>query len=416
MQDDLTVATSTPAEENSVRSDLEAAFAGWDDDAPASDATVAEPAPDEGTADARARDEKGRFAKAVADATNGEATEEDVRAQWERAEGEKEEPKPDTPPAEEQPSEGEPEPLAATVEGRPPPGWSIKSKAEWDQIPAHIRADIIKREQEVDNGFAKLRDYKGIDQYAEMAKNSGTTLEAALKNYVGFEQLLQQDPVRGLLAIAQNAGINQQQLRQMFGGTAPAANQPHQNGQANGASQGAQDEYDDPYVRDAVQKALQSALNPLTEKLSTLETSLQSRDEAHQTRQYAEAQKIVDEFSASDEYRYFSDVEETINRLLTTGVIERSGDFRADLAKAYEQACYLHPEVREALINDRFRKTEEEKRAQADKQTEEKRAKTEAAKRASVSVRGAPSGPVSNPAASKGSVRDDLEAAFDAFS
>jgi hypothetical protein len=408
MQDDLTEATSTPTEDTSVRADLEAAFDSWtDSDAPATDVAAPEPT------DSRARDERGRFRKAAE--TAPEATEEDVRAQWEREEEPKAEPAPDKPATEEQPPQEEPEPLAAEAEGAPPPGWSIKSKSEWEQLPSHIRADIIKREQEVNNGFAKLRDYKGIDQYAEMAKNSGTTLEAALKNYVGFENLLNQDPMRGLLAIAQNAGISRQQLQQMFGGAAPAS-QPHQNGQTNGAAPAGQDEYDDPYVRDAVNRALQSALNPLTQKLSTLESTFQSRQEADQERQISQAQKVIDELKSSVEYRYFSDVEETINRLFTTGVIERTGDFRTDLAKAYEQACYLHPEVREALINDRLRKTNEESKTQADRLAEEKRAKSEAAKRASVSVRGAPSGQVSAPVNSKGTVRDDLLAAWDAHS
>jgi hypothetical protein len=403
MQDDLTGATSTPADETSVRADLEAALAGWGEDEgatastePATEAKAAgateQAAGQEKTASERARDEKGRFAPKDASqpAEAQAATQAAVTEQ----------------PAEQQITE----PAAQSVEGRPPPGWSVASKAAWEQIPPHIRADIVKREEEVNNGFAKLRDYKGLDQYAAMAKQSGTTLETALQNYVGMEQMLRRDPKQGLIAIAQNVGLNQQQLAQLFG-AAPS----HQTGPANGATQGDQQATgyeDDPYV----QAAVQAALKPVTEKLGSLEGYFQNLKQTDQQRQLSQAQKVVDEFAASDQYRYYSDVEETINNLLVKGLVTRTGDFRADLATAYDMACQLHPEVREALINERISKTEEKRRAEAEKAEADKRAKAASATRAAVSVRGAPSGPVSAPAGSKGGVRDDLAAAWDAHS
>jgi hypothetical protein len=152
------------------------------------------------------------------------------------------------------------------------------------------------------------------------------------------------------------------------------------------------------------------------EKLGSLEGYFQNLKQTDQQRQLSQAQKVVDEFAASDQYRYYSDVEETINNLLVKGLVTRTGDFRADLATAYDMACQLHPEVREALINERISKTEEKRRAEAEKAEADKRAKAASATRAAVSVRGAPSGPVSAPAGSKGGVRDDLAAAWDAHS
>lgn len=410
MQDDLTGATSTPADD-SVRADLESAFADWKPEdefsapsakEPAEAATEAEaqPAPDEGEpskqpSGERNRDEKGRFAKKEGD---------------EAQEGQQPPPPDVTAEAETQPDpEPEPEPQAEPVEGKPPPGWSIKSKAAWDQLPPHIRADIVKREEEVNNGFVKLRDYKGLEPFANMARQSGTTLEDAVRNYVGMEQLLRRDFKQGVIAIAQNMGVAPQQLQQIFGGPAPAA-QPHQNGHANGATDQnlSQDDLNDPYVK----AIIENALRPVTQELNTLKTTFQSRAEADQQREQTAAQKIVDEFRASDQYRYFSDVEGTINDLIQKGMIEFSGDYRTDLATAYDMACQLNPEVREALINERLSKAEEKRKAEAAKADADRRAKADAAKRAAVSVRGAPSGPVSMPVNSKGSVRDDLEAAW----
>ena len=95
-------------------------------------------------------------------------------------------------------------------------------------------------------------------------------------------------------------------------------------------------------------------------------------------------------------------------------MVPLSGDTRKDLAAAYEMACQLNPEVREALFNERVSKTEEKRKAEADKAEAEKRSKAEAAARAAVSVKGAPTGPVSTPEGSRGSVKDDLAAAWDA--
>ena len=44
----------------------------------------------------------------------------------------------------------------------PPSSWSVKAKASWDQIPQEIRDEIVKREAEVSQGFAALRDFKDL--------------------------------------------------------------------------------------------------------------------------------------------------------------------------------------------------------------------------------------------------------------
>lgn len=171
------------AEDDSVRAALEAAFEGYESDT----GSVAEKAPAEDKAekltdplqeaekpaDGRVRDEKGRFVAKDDRLTENAQTPSDP-AKLASAQVQ-----PDNLAT--QPQDAQQPQQDQAVEGKPPPGWSVKSKAEWDSLPPHIRADVIKREQEVNNGFAKLGEYKAIDRYMDMAKRSGTTLDVALK-------------------------------------------------------------------------------------------------------------------------------------------------------------------------------------------------------------------------------------------
>lgn len=409
MQDELTGATSTPAEEISVRADLEAAWnaaeagetgAADTGAAPAADAGKAAPtAAEQAAAEALARDERGRFTKKEGESEAPGAAAAETGAA------------PAVDPAAAALAGGAPQvvdPAAQAVAGRPPPGWSVQSKAAWDGLPDHIRADIAKREEEVSSGFAQ---YAGVKPYADMARESGTTLPEALGRYVNMEQLLRKDFKQGIFAIAQNMGVTPQQFQQMFGGAAPAAT-PHQNGQPAAATDPALGDLDDPYVKAAVN----GALAPVLQRMDALQTTIQDRQLAEQNREVANAEKVVNEFRSSDKYRYFSNVEKTINRLIESRMIDFTGDYRADLAAAYEMACQLQPEVRDALIKERIAAADAEKAAAATKAEADKRAKAEAARKAGLSVRGAPSGPVSAPGGSKGTVRADLEAAWDAHS
>lgn len=404
-------ATSTPAEHD-VRADLKAAFDGWTEnneealpnspgakqfDPPADEAKIDDDPRDDG----RPRDEKGRFAKkAEGDEAEpgqgaGDPAEQPPAAETKAEPAATDEQEPDEQAA-----------AASKIEGAPPPGWSIKSKSEWDRLPEHIRADVIKREHEVDNGFAKLREYKPLEPYVEMARQSGTTLDQALERYTGMERLIRQDPVKGLQAIAHNMRIPAEKVLQAFGG-APAA-PSHQAGGQNGAGGSHGGNADDPYITEAVAPLLR----PLVDKMTSLESAFQQQLTADQQRHVTAAQRVVDEFAQSSEYRYFSDVEGIINDLFEKGMVDRSGDFRADLTKAYDMACRIHPEVNETLINQRLSTTDEERRAAAAQADADSRAKAEAAKRAAVSVKGAPSGAVSSPQGSAGSVREDLRQAW----
>lgn len=63
---------------------------------------------------------------------------------------------------------------AATTH-RVPPGWAPEAKAQFGALPPEVQAAISKREQEVDNGFRVLQDYKGLEEFTPIVRQAGTT-------------------------------------------------------------------------------------------------------------------------------------------------------------------------------------------------------------------------------------------------
>src|ERR1700730_3702802 len=193
MTDGEQIDTLDPADQ--LRADIESAIEGQHKEP--------EPAPepsepqeggekdDASREDGRDRDEKGRFV-----------------SRTETEEGAK--------PAEE-PKDAKVEP-APVEEGkpaiRPPPGFSVASKAIWETLPQSVRDDIAKREQEVDSGFKR---YSGLGKFAEEAERNGTTLQNAVNDYVAVEGALRQNFVGGIEFICQRMGIDPRRLVHAMG-------------------------------------------------------------------------------------------------------------------------------------------------------------------------------------------------------
>ena len=241
-----------------LSADLAAAFDAADEPAETSADVPEETAAE--TAE-RVRDEKGRFApKAVEDKTTAEQPQDQVAA------------KTDAPA----PVDAVPEPTTDAL--RPPPGWSPAAKVAFANAPPEIQQAVAKREQEVNAGFAKLAEYKPIERYAEMAKQSGTTLDRALESYIGIENELKRDFIGGVSRICQNQGIHPVALaNQILARNGMSANQ---DADAGAASQG----YQQPQGVD---------LSPVMQKISALENYI------NQQRQ-SEILSVVDKFAADE--------------------------------------------------------------------------------------------------------------------
>jgi hypothetical protein len=108
----------------------------------------------------------------------------------------------------------EAKPLRQTAYKEPPSGFDTAAKAEWEAVPESVRGAMHRRAQEMEQGIEKYRtdaqEYEPVKRYAEMAKQSGTTLDQALGRYVEMENALRRDPMAGLQAVVANLGLTKQ--------------------------------------------------------------------------------------------------------------------------------------------------------------------------------------------------------------
>ena len=299
----------------------------------------------------RLRDDKGRFAK-------GESEKAEI-------------PKPDfaAKPAESSKLDTATEENVTAL--RPPPGWSPTAKVAFDKLPAEVREAVAKREEEVNKGFAKLGEYKPIDRYMEMARNSGTTLDKALENYIGIENDLRRDFIAGVSRICQNQGVNPVALANAIlarHGAAPSE------GQAG--------------TIPANQTAPSVDLTPIHQELNTLKNYIQQQQETG-------VQTEIQRFASDPKNAFFENVKADMGRLINSGYAE-------SLEDAYEKACWANGEIRALLIKQQSPAVPSANAADA----------VQRAKAAAKATGGAPSaGFKPNPGTEGSSLRETIRAA-----
>ena len=244
----------------------------------------------------------------------------------------------------------------------PPPSWSVKAKAKWDATDPDIKAEVIKREQEAAQGLAALKDYRDLKPYAELAKQHGTSISKALDTYIGIERQLKTNLPAGIAQIVQNYGLNHQQAAKLFtdmaakiSGAAPQGNQQPQSPQPSG---------------DPLLDALRPVFQPLMQEINGLKSSIaadrnaaiQAHQDGIRTQQMGTLSKAIDAFASDPANKFFPNLEEHITKLFETGMVPFTGDHAADLRLAYDTAANMHPEVREALIEQRLQERQSAER------------------------------------------------------
>ncbi|MBY3369362.1 hypothetical protein [Rhizobium laguerreae] len=105
-----------------------------------------------------------------------------------------------------------PDQQPAATTHRVPPGWSAEAKAQFGTLPPEVQAAVAKREQEVDNGFRVLQDYKGLEEFTPIVRQAGTTHADVMRKAIDWEQSLIRDPVNTVIHVARMAGVNLQAL------------------------------------------------------------------------------------------------------------------------------------------------------------------------------------------------------------
>jgi hypothetical protein len=94
----------------------------------------------------------------------------------------------------------------------PPERFSPDAKAAWDTAPEPVKAEVSRMHRELTAGLEKHRAaaerFEHVREFDEMATKSGTDLKTALTKYVNLEQVLRQNPLRGLEEVCSNIGVS----------------------------------------------------------------------------------------------------------------------------------------------------------------------------------------------------------------
>ncbi|MGO8490921.1 hypothetical protein ACC757_29470 [Rhizobium ruizarguesonis] len=200
-----------------------------------------------------------------------------------------------------------PEQQPAATTHRVPPGWSAEAKAQFGTLPPEVQAAVAKREQEVDNGFRVLQDYKGLEEFTPIVRQAGTTHADVMRKAIDWEQSLIRDPVNTVIHVAKMAGVNLSALV---------------NGQTDQILQ-----------RQPPQAQQQPRPQPVNVE-ATVEQVLRKRDTETQVNAFisdpanVHAEAVLDDMIA----------------LISAGRA-------ANLKDAYDAACWMRPDIRQQLIS-----------------------------------------------------------------
>lgn len=302
-------------------------------------------------AEARQRDEKGRFApKAETETktatTPSQTTEKSVS---------------EAPAVEAATTAAEAKPLA------PPKSWSPDQKAAFVSLPRPMQEEILRHEGTVQEAKqtweTKAERLNRLDEVlkphqARWARD-GVPESQAINQLLAAQDYLEKNPADGMAFLAKSFG-NGEPVRLLaavaakFGLVLGRAQQGDGRQPQQGAPQGG------PTQVDPTVQALQQQVTQLTQKLTQREQA------ENTTRQQSLFQEIA-AFSDQPDHMYYENVKPQMAALLRIG--DQSGDGRPiqeRLKEAYDNACYANPAVR-ALIqkaaSDKAAKVAEAKRA-----------------------------------------------------
>ena len=181
---------------------------------------------------------------------------------------------------------------------------------EWATVPANIKAEMNRAVSEIEGGLQgylseQMKPYEGLEQFAELAQQGGTTLQAAMQNYHGMEQQLRADPIKGFQRIAANMGINFNQLAAQVANVAPN--------------------------RQAIQ--YEQTINSLRNELFSVQNQMKTIDQRFTQQDQSALEGQISDFSQGKEH--FEKVREDMATLIQIGKAD-------DLQSAYDMAVKIN--------------------------------------------------------------------------
>lgn len=270
---------------------------------------------------------------------------------------------------------------------RAPSSWSAKAKDSFYDLPEHIQAEVLKREEDFHGG---IKQYKEKAEYADKLQRVITPYEAQLRaSGQNTEQVVQtmldaayrlsqgtpQQKAQYLMQIAQESGADLQSLIKHGNNNATTDN-PNSTGQ-------------DSYIAQLEQRLRQ------LESHTTQQVTLSQEQQEQQITGTIEQFKNEADESGRPKHPFFEDVEQDMAAIIT--MARQSGRPTPTLSQAYDQAVWANPKTREAIL------LRQQKEAQAKKEAERTSKTEQAAKKTMYNVprsagvefaKGAPSGDI----------------------
>lgn len=264
---------------------------------------------------------------------------------------------------------------------RIPPSLPAAVKAKWASLEPEVKQAFTKLEETVQTSKAEWgKKAERLNRFDEILSPrrekhqlSGLDDYQAVQTLFAAQDLLERDPVLGLTHLARSYGVDLRQFAQQMSGP----------GQAQ------------------LPQAMDPALHPVLARVQTLENQLTQQSQAAEAAQVATATAEIEAFRNDPKNLYFDNVKDRLYAILQSGQAQT-------LSEAYETAIWASPEIRPLLL------AEQKVSAQQAQTEAAQRERASSARRAAGSVTGAP-GTASSPAAaaSSGSVRDALQAAWE---
>jgi hypothetical protein len=267
-----------------------------------------------------------------------------------------------------------------TAAAAPPAGWTAAEKAEWSKLSPVAQAAVSRREAEIANGGRQWSEQKQryeavLSPVAQAASRYGLTTEQGLNALLAAQQRLENDPANAIRELARSHGIDLATL---------AGQQP---------ADGSRENPPTPDIEALVQRAVQPLLAPI-----------QQRWQAEENQKNQSTANLVSDFAAAPGHEHFNTVHDHVLSLIPT-IKAQNPAWTVDkvLDAAYDQAVWANPTTRQAM-------TAAQQQAAEAKRIADAKARTTQARSAAVSLTGAPTG--TNGAEPKGTIREELVAAF----
>ena len=272
------------------------------------------------------------------------------------------------------------------VAEKAPASWRPETREHWASLPADVKAEVMRREQEVQRTLQETAEARKFTEqlqnvirpYEMFIKAEGSNPLQAIDNLMATAARLRTAPAPDLANMV--AGIVKQFGVGRFGNSFIEA--------LDSALAGEVPKVDP--VQNQVQQVLQQQLAPVQQFMSQFQQAQLAQQQQVQQQAVSEVQQFIEKAEFGDDVREeMADIMELASR--------RGRE--VSLADAYKQACLVNPRVRAVL----------ESRAKA-KGAAQLTATAQRAKAAAVSVSGA--APVGIPTGGAVDVRSAIEAAI----